>query len=142
MTMFFLHGGYYRPKWGSTIYMHSISICYIYYITDPPSEVKITTPSDVEEILILNKGFREKTIEVSAESNATINCSGVSITWSPTKGKPQSCQAEGKGNIIISRLSQPCFCQLFQYTLPLIILSQYTLPHILIKTGNILGCKW
>ena len=65
-------------------------------LTDPPREVKFTTPTGVE-IINLHKGFGEHVLNISAESYSEISCSSVIITWeSPTQGNILSCQAAGK----------------------------------------------
>ena len=69
-------------------------------LIDPPEEVKITTPSDIEEKIVLRKDFGEYTFKASAESNTTLICRGVMVTWiSSTKGILRSCEGKGKGNL-------------------------------------------
>ena len=64
---------------------------------DPPTEVNINTPSDVDKKVILTKGFKKYVFEASAESYTVINCNSVIITWvSSTKGTIKTCEAKGK----------------------------------------------
>ena len=67
------------------------------YFTDPPPEVKITTPIGIDAYVNLNKGFGKYVFEASAEPYTAINCSSVMVIWSsPTKENVDSCQGEGK----------------------------------------------
>ena len=80
----------------------SLLIHMFFYLTDPPAEVKLTTPGGVKENFVLKKGFGEYIFDASAEPYAAITCSSVNITWvSPTKGNLRSCLSGGKENAII-----------------------------------------
>ena len=68
----------------------------------------------MKEKVDLKKGFGQYIFEASAESYSDISCNSVMITWiSSTKGKIQSCQAEGKRNVKIMQ------CQCFYISFPL-----------------------
>ena len=80
----------------------SLLIHMFFYLTDPPAEMKLNTPSGVKENFVLKKGFGEHIFDVSAEPNAAITCSSVKITWvSSAKGNLMSCPSEGKESAII-----------------------------------------
>ena len=82
------------------IQLCSLLIHTFFYLTDPPAEMKLNTPSGVNENFFLKKGFGEYVLNASAQPYAAIDCSSVKITWvSPSKGNLRSCRAEGKKSV-------------------------------------------
>ena len=66
---------------------------------DPPTEVRMTTPSEIENKVKIKRGFGEYLLEASAESYTAFSCSSVMITWvSSRNGIIMFCQAKGKDN--------------------------------------------
>ena len=68
----------------------------VLYLTDAPTDIKITTPNG-DGTVHLWPGFVKHVFQASAKSYTAIECSSVAIIWmSSIEGKLKSCSIAGK----------------------------------------------